>query len=64
MIYLPRGKQSLQSSLQLRGDLALASLLFADEATDEPCSAYCVSLQKSLNQRLLMTQIHELVCPK
>lgn len=49
MIYLPRGKQSLQSFLQLRGDLALASLLFADEAPDEPCSAYCVSLQKSQN---------------
>lgn len=65
MIYLPRGKQSLQSFLQLRGDLALASLLFADEAPDEPCSAYCfIAKEPELNQRLLMTQIHELVCPK
>lgn len=30
MIYPPRGKQS---SLKLRGDLALASLLFADEGS-------------------------------
>lgn len=30
MIYLPRGKQS---SLKLRGDLALASLLLVDEGS-------------------------------
>lgn len=54
MIYLPRGKQSF---LKLRGDLALASLLFADEGSRRVlfCSPCFLAKEAELNQRLLTT---------